>query len=113
MRLDAIGRKKRNRSWKGKSDAIDYSLRELLEQLGFQEVEFEEFAEVCRNFEKDEEGVWHNPSRGGRIVYPPHHVFLARDTMIIGNHFDDQINAFADLMWDIVEYEERFCSPES
>lgn len=85
---------------------IDASLEGLLKLIGFQEIPFEELVEFCREIEKHDEGVWYD-RRIGKIIYPPDRVFFGLNTMIAGNHLNDQVNAFALLFQDILDCEDN------
>ncbi len=90
---------------------IDASLGNLLRLIGFEEMSFEELIECLKDTEKDEQGVWHDHRRG-KVIYPPEQVFFGLNTLIAGNHMDDQIDAFVVLFQDILDYEDS-CNPES
>jgi hypothetical protein len=94
-----------------KVEDIEASLGHLLRLLGFEEISYEDFVEVSKDMEKDEQGVWHDRRRG-KIIYPPDQVFFGLNTMIAGNHLDEQINAYASLLQDLLEYEKNY-PPES
>ena len=96
-------RKRGNKARAEKAAKIDASLGGLLKLIGFVEVPFEVFAEICREIEKDAEGVWHDIGTG-HIIYPPDQVFFGLNTMIAGNHLDDQLNAFAILFQALLDY---------
>lgn len=84
-----------------KAEQIDASLGGLLLYAGFQEVPFEDFLEVCKNFKKDRSGVWRD---GKHVVYPPEQVFLGLNTMVAGRHLYDQVHAIAVVFDAIRDY---------
>ncbi len=94
-----------------KAAKIEASLGDLLRLIGFEEMSFEDLIECLRNTEKDNQGVWHDLKRG-KVIYPPGQVFFGLNTFIAGNHFDEQVNAVANLLQSILSYDED-CNPES
>jgi len=86
---------------------IEASLGGLLRLMGFQEVPYEAFVECCKNYYKDSNGIWHDRSRG-TIVHPPDQVFFGINTLIAGNHLNDQMNAFLVLLQNLMEYAESY-----
>jgi hypothetical protein len=104
-------RQKEKKARAKKVEDIEASLGNLLRLLGFNEISYEDFVEVSKDMEKDEQGVWHDRRRG-KIIYPPDQVFFGLNTMIAGNHLNDQINAIAILFQEWRRYDE-ICSTES
>ena len=94
-----------------KAQEIDASLGNVLRMIGFEDIPFGEFVEICRDIEKDDKGVWYDRSRG-KVIYPPKKVFFGLNTLIAGNHIENQINALAILFQDMFDYEEDY-NPES
>ena len=99
-------RKREKKAMSERSAKVDASLGGLLRLIGFEEVEFEDWVEVIREFEKDDEGVWHDRKRG-KIVYPPRQVFFGLNTVICGEHLDKQIYALLILFQALFDYEDE------
>lgn len=93
-----------NQSRNEKYERVDRSLAHVLDLLGFEEAPFEIMVEVYSGAVQDKDGTWHD--KEGNIFYPPGHVFFGRDSLIFGNHFDDQLNALELLYRAIGDYAE-------
>jgi len=94
-----------------RAEKIEASLARLLRLIGFEDIPFEDLVEAFKNIEKDDQGVWRDLKRG-KVVYPPGQVFFGLNTLIAGNHMDEQVNAVANLLQSMLSYDEH-CIPES
>ena len=64
----------------------DETLGDFLRKLGFEEISYEEFVEICRDNKKADDGKWYNGA--GQQVYPPKQVFYGWNTLIIGDDIE-------------------------
>mgnify|MGYP001568725115 CR=1 FL=1 len=104
-RTEAV-RRFRTKQKKGQSRAeqferVENTLANTLDLIGFKEVSFEDMLDAYSGVKKNSAGVWHD--KNGRIIHPPGHVFFGLNSLIIGEHFDEQINAFSLLLQEIMD----------